>query len=105
MTQLQRRSSSTRGEQADGYSDERSQCPLADKVLRVKRVCKLSPLGMICSIAYNIAYGKDGATQAEVEEAAKAARIYDRIMGFPERKSDTTRSIINASYIVSWLDD
>lgn len=36
------------------------------------------------SIAYNIGYGKDGATQAEIEEAAKAARIYDRIQTFPD---------------------
>ncbi|KAK9900470.1 hypothetical protein P389DRAFT_192735 [Cystobasidium minutum MCA 4210] len=36
------------------------------------------------SIAYNIGYGKEGATQAEIEEAAKAARIYDRIQTFPD---------------------
>lgn len=39
------------------------------------------------SIAYNIGYGKDGATQAEIEEAAKAARIYDRIQTFPDGES------------------
>lgn len=36
------------------------------------------------TIAYNIGYGKDNATQAEIEEAAKAARIYDRIEAFPD---------------------
>ncbi|MEO1318083.1 MAG: ABC transporter ATP-binding protein/permease [Pseudomonadota bacterium] len=35
------------------------------------------------SIAYNIAYGAEGATRGDVEEAAKAARIHDFIMGLP----------------------
>jgi len=29
-------------------------------------------------------YGRDGATQQDIEEAAKAARIYDRILSFPD---------------------
>ncbi|KAI0044969.1 hypothetical protein FA95DRAFT_1522067 [Auriscalpium vulgare] len=36
------------------------------------------------SIAYNIGYGKFGATQEELEEAAKAAQMHDRILTFPE---------------------
>ena len=36
------------------------------------------------TVGYNIAYGRDGATQAEVEEAAKAAQIHDFIMGLPD---------------------
>jgi ATP-binding cassette subfamily B protein len=36
------------------------------------------------SVGYNIAYGRDGATQAEIEEAAKAARIHDFIQGLPD---------------------
>ena len=36
------------------------------------------------TVRYNIAYGKDGATQAEVEEAARAAQIHDFIMGLPQ---------------------
>ena len=36
------------------------------------------------TIGYNIAYGRDGATQAEVEAAAKAARIHDFVMGLPK---------------------
>ncbi len=36
------------------------------------------------TIRYNIAYGKDGATQAEVEGAARAARIHDFIMRLPD---------------------
>ena len=36
------------------------------------------------TIAYNIAYGREGATQAEVEEAAKAARIHDFIQSLPD---------------------
>ena len=36
------------------------------------------------TIAYNIAYGREGATRAEVEAAAKAARIHDFIAGLPE---------------------
>ena len=35
------------------------------------------------SIAYNIAYGRDGATQAEVENAARAAAIHDFIVSLP----------------------
>ncbi|MGY6697612.1 MAG: ABCB family ABC transporter ATP-binding protein/permease [Roseinatronobacter sp.] len=36
------------------------------------------------TIAYNIAYGREGATRAEVEEAAKAARIHDFIKSLPD---------------------
>lgn len=36
------------------------------------------------TIAYNIAYGREGATRAEVEAAAKAARIHDFILTLPE---------------------
>jgi len=35
------------------------------------------------TIYYNIAYGKDNATQAEVETAARAARIHDFILSLP----------------------
>lgn len=36
------------------------------------------------TIGYNIAYGRDGATQAEVESAAKAAQIHDFIATLPD---------------------
>lgn len=36
------------------------------------------------TIAYNIAYGREGASRAEVEVAAKAARIHDFILSLPE---------------------
>ncbi|MCC0080815.1 MAG: ABC transporter ATP-binding protein/permease [Rhodobacter sp.] len=36
------------------------------------------------SIYYNIAYGKDDATRAEVEAAARAARIHDFILDLPQ---------------------
>jgi ATP-binding cassette, subfamily B, heavy metal transporter len=36
------------------------------------------------TIRYNIAYGKDGATQDEIEAAAKAARIHDFIARLPD---------------------
>jgi ABC-type transport system involved in Fe-S cluster assembly fused permease/ATPase subunit len=36
------------------------------------------------TIAYNIAYGREGATQAEIEAAAKAARIHEFIASLPE---------------------
>jgi ATP-binding cassette subfamily B protein len=36
------------------------------------------------TIAYNIAYGREGATRAEVEAAAKAARIHDFILSLPD---------------------
>ena len=36
------------------------------------------------TVAYNIAYGRTGATQQEVEEAARAARIHDFIVSTPK---------------------
>ncbi|KAI0036897.1 hypothetical protein K488DRAFT_40032 [Vararia minispora EC-137] len=36
------------------------------------------------TIAHNIGYGKFGATQEEIEEAAAAAQMHDRIIGFPD---------------------
>ena len=36
------------------------------------------------TVGYNIAYGKDGASQAEVEAAARGAAIHDFIMSLPE---------------------
>ncbi|KIN66755.1 ABCB family ABC transporter ATP-binding protein/permease [Sulfitobacter donghicola] len=36
------------------------------------------------TIGYNIAYGRDGATQADIEEAAKAAQIHDFISALPD---------------------
>ncbi len=36
------------------------------------------------TIRYNIAYGREGATQADVEAAAKAAQIHDFIVSLPE---------------------
>lgn len=36
------------------------------------------------TIGYNIAYGRPSATQAEIEQAAKAAQIHDFIMSLPE---------------------
>jgi ABC-type transport system involved in Fe-S cluster assembly fused permease/ATPase subunit len=36
------------------------------------------------TIRYNIAYGRDGASQKEIEEAARAAQIHDFIVALPE---------------------
>ncbi|MEM6589409.1 MAG: ABC transporter ATP-binding protein/permease [Pseudomonadota bacterium] len=36
------------------------------------------------TIGYNIAYGRDGATQTDIEAAAKAAQIHDFVMGLPD---------------------
>lgn len=36
------------------------------------------------TIRYNIAYGRDGASQADIETAARAAQIHEFIMGLPE---------------------
>ncbi|HEX8216000.1 MAG TPA: ABC transporter ATP-binding protein/permease [Allosphingosinicella sp.] len=36
------------------------------------------------TIGYNIAYGRDGATEAEIEAAAKGAAIHDFVLGLPE---------------------
>ena len=41
------------------------------------------------TIGYNIAYGRDGATQAEVEDAARAAQIHDFIMALPQGYATT----------------
>jgi ATP-binding cassette subfamily B protein len=37
------------------------------------------------TVGYNIGYGRDGATQAEIEEAARGAAIHDFIMSLPDR--------------------
>lgn len=36
------------------------------------------------TVGYNIAYGREGATKQEIEQAAKAAQIHDFIMSLPE---------------------
>ena len=36
------------------------------------------------TIRYNIAYGRDGATEEEIEEAARSAQIHDFVMGLPD---------------------
>ncbi|MFC3442984.1 ABCB family ABC transporter ATP-binding protein/permease [Sphingobium rhizovicinum] len=36
------------------------------------------------TVGYNIGYGREGATQTEIEAAAKAASIHDFIMGLPK---------------------
>jgi ATP-binding cassette, subfamily B, heavy metal transporter len=36
------------------------------------------------TVRYNIAYGRDGASQAEIEAAARAARIHDFIASLPQ---------------------
>ena len=41
------------------------------------------------TVYYNIAYGRDGATEAEVQAAAKAARIHDFIMSLPDGYATT----------------
>jgi ABC-type transport system involved in Fe-S cluster assembly fused permease/ATPase subunit len=41
------------------------------------------------TVAYNIAYGRPGATQAEVEAAARAARIHDFIASTPKGYATT----------------
>ena len=36
------------------------------------------------TVGYNIAYGRDGATQTDIEEAARAAQIHEFIQSLPE---------------------
>lgn len=38
------------------------------------------------TIEFNIGYGREGASKEEIIQAAKAARMHDRIMSFPERE-------------------
>ena len=35
------------------------------------------------TVAYNIGYGRPGATQEEIEQAAKAAQVHEAIQSFP----------------------
>lgn len=35
--------------------------------------------------AFNIGYGREGASREEIEQAARAARLHDRILEFPEK--------------------
>jgi ABC-type multidrug transport system fused ATPase/permease subunit len=35
-------------------------------------------------IEFNIGYGKEGATEEEIRKAAEAARLSERIEGFPD---------------------
>ena len=37
------------------------------------------------SVGYNIGYGKEGSTQAEIEDAARGAAIHDFILSLPQR--------------------
>jgi len=37
------------------------------------------------TIAYNIGYGREGATQAEIEEAARQAQVHDFVMRLPDK--------------------
>ncbi len=41
------------------------------------------------TVFYNIAYGRPGATPAEIEDAARLARIHDFVMSLPEGYSST----------------
>ncbi len=41
------------------------------------------------TILYNVAYGRPAATRAEIEEAAKAAKIHDFIIGLPDGYNTT----------------
>ena len=54
--------------------------------------CQLSHIGILSqeiflfndTIAENIAYGKEGASASEIQDAARAANIHTAIMSFPE---------------------
>lgn len=53
------------------------------------------PVLFVGTIAENIAYGKQDATQQEIEEAAKAANAHNFIMTFPGNAS----SVLNSDYL------
>lgn len=46
-------------------------------------VVQQEPALFACSVRENIRYGREGASDAEVEEAAKAANVHDFVTGFP----------------------
>ena len=48
-------------------------------------------------IQYNIRYGRVSATDDEVEEAAKAADIHEKILTFPEGEQFSMRMPFNGS--------
>jgi ABC-type transport system involved in Fe-S cluster assembly fused permease/ATPase subunit len=63
--------------------------PIASMSLRTLRqaiaVVPQEPLLFDDTIAYNIGFGKRGATQAEIEQAAKLAHLHDFILDLPEQ--------------------
>ncbi len=74
------------------YDIQQGQITIAGQELRsvtqasVRRAIGIVPQDTVLfndSVAYNIAYGRTGATQAEIEGAARAARIHDFIASTP----------------------
>ena len=58
--------------------------PGAEAVCRALAMVAQEPVLFSGTIRDNIAYGKDGATQAEIERAARDAHAHDFITGFPD---------------------
>lgn len=52
------------------------------------RVCPDNLCYLVCSIRYNIQYGRIGAADYEVEEAAAAADMHTRILTFPNGRCE-----------------
>jgi ABC-type multidrug transport system fused ATPase/permease subunit len=43
-----------------------------------------SAFSVLQSVRYNIGYGRIGSTDEEIEEAAKAAQLHSKVVGFPD---------------------
>jgi ABC-type transport system involved in Fe-S cluster assembly fused permease/ATPase subunit len=65
--------------------------PIASMSLRTLRqavaVVPQEPLLFDDTIAYNIGFGKEGATRIEIEQAAKLAHLHEFILGLPDQYS------------------
>jgi ABC-type transport system involved in Fe-S cluster assembly fused permease/ATPase subunit len=65
--------------------------PIASMSLRTLRqaiaVVPQEPLLFDDTIAYNIGFGKEGATPVEIEQAAKLAHLHEFILGLPDQYS------------------
>jgi ABC-type transport system involved in Fe-S cluster assembly fused permease/ATPase subunit len=72
-------------------------------ILHLGLVCRLvsqEPALFATSIKENILYGKDGATQEEIEAAAKAANAHTFIVGLPQGYDTQVRNRILFIYLI-----
>jgi ABC-type transport system involved in Fe-S cluster assembly fused permease/ATPase subunit len=66
----------------------------------ISRLVSQEPALFATSIKENILYGKDGATQEEVEAAAKAANAHTFIVGLPQGYNTQVRNRGLSIYLI-----